>query len=110
MFGMDDPYDHGGQVFGGVGQRLVPEGQPGNDDNHHQRSVRDLACKYFLTLCMQGNFPCFCYHLLTLDHLSGMLVGELIVYQALRRPCTISNIFFSETTGPIKFKFHMETP
>ena len=27
-----------------------------------------------------------------------------------RRPSTISNIFSSETTGPIKFKFHMETP
>ena len=26
------------------------------------------------------------------------------------RPSTISNIFFSETTGPIKFKFHMEIP
>ena len=43
---MDDPFDHGGQVFGGVGQRLVPEGHPGHDDSHHQRSVRDLACKY----------------------------------------------------------------
>ena len=26
------------------------------------------------------------------------------------RPSTISNIFSSETTGPIKFKFHMGTP
>ena len=25
-------------------------------------------------------------------------------------PSTISNIFSSETTGPIKFKFHIETP
>ena len=36
-------------------------------------------------------------------------MGELIVYQSLRRPSvvhpyTISNIFSSETTGPIKFK------
>ena len=47
-------------------------------------------------------------------------MGELIVYQSLRRqsvvccpsvcPSTISNIFYSETTGPIKFKFHVETP
>ena len=42
-------------------------------------------------------------------------MDELIVYQSLRRPSvvhpsTISNIFSSETTGPIKFKFHMETP
>ena len=41
-------------------------------------------------------------------------MGELIVYQSLRRPfvclSTFSNIFSSETTGPIKFKFHMETP
>ena len=41
---------------------------------------------------------------------------ELIVYQSLRRPslvhrpATISNIFSSETTGQIKFKFHTETP
>ena len=28
----------------------------------------------------------------------------------VRRPSTISNIFSSETTGPIKFKLHMETP
>ena len=48
-----------------------------------------------------------------LAHLSRGLMGELIVYQSLRRPSvcpsTISNIFSSETTGPIKFKFHMET-
>ena len=40
-------------------------------------------------------------------------MGELIVYQSLcvRRPSVhISNIFSSETTGPIKFKFHMEIP
>ena len=34
-------------------------------------------------------------------------MGEIIVYQSLRRP---SNIFSSETAGPIKLKFHMETP
>ena len=40
-----------------------------------------------------------------------MLMGELIVYLSLRHPSTtISNIFSSETTGPIRFKFHMETP
>ena len=48
-----------------------------------------------------------------LAHLSRRLMGELIVYQSLRRPSvgpsTISNIS-SETTGPIKLKFHMETP
>ena len=42
------------------------------------------------------------------------LMGELIVYQSLRRPSvrpsTFSNIFSSETIGPIKLKFHMETP
>ena len=41
-------------------------------------------------------------------------MGELIVYQSLRRPSvvrpsTFLNIF-SETTGPIKLKFHMQTP
>ena len=50
-------------------------------------------------------------------------MGELIVYQSLRcpssvhrlssvvcRPSTFSNIFSSESTGPIELKFHMETP
>ena len=41
--------------------------------------------------------------------------GELIVYQSRQRlsvvrPSIFSNIFSSETTWPIKFKFHMETP
>ena len=60
-----------------------------------------------------------------LAHLSRRLMGELIVYQSLRcpsvrpsvrrpssvvRPSTFSNIFSSETTGPIELKFHMETP
>ena len=60
-----------------------------------------------------------------LAHLSRRLMGELIVYQSLRCPSvrpsvrrsssvvrqsTFSSIFSSETTGPIKLKFHMETP
>ena len=49
-----------------------------------------------------------------LAHLSRRLMGELIVYQSLLpssvRPSTFSNIFSSETTGPIKLKFHIETP
>ena len=54
-----------------------------------------------------------------LAHLSRRLGGELLVYQWLRRPSlrlssvrpsTFSNIFSSETTGPIELKFHMETP
>ena len=57
-----------------------------------------------------------------LAHLSRRLMGELIVYQSLRpsvvrpsvplsvRLSTFSNIFSSETTGPNKLKFHMETP
>ena len=60
-------------------------------------------------------------HAVFLAHLSRRLKGELIVYQSLRRPSvrrpssvvrpsTFSNIFSSETTGPIKLKFHMETP
>ena len=41
-------------------------------------------------------------------------MGELIVYQSLCRqsvvcPSTFSNIS-SETIGPIKLKFHIETP
>ena len=50
-----------------------------------------------------------------LAHLSRRLMGELIVYQSRRRPSvvspsTISNIFSSQTTGPIELKFHMKTP
>ena len=57
-----------------------------------------------------------------LAHLKPKAMGELIVYQSLWRPSvvrhlssvvrpsTISNIFSSETTGPIELKFHMETP
>ena len=70
--------------------------------------------------------PSVSYHLSLrslLAHLSRRLMGELIVYQSLRRPSvrpsvrpssvrpsTFSNIFSSETPGPIKLKFHMETP
>ena len=59
------------------------------------------------------------YIYILLAHLSRRLMGELIVYQSLSRPSvrpsvvrssTFSNIFSSETTGPIKLKFHMETP
>ena len=55
-------------------------------------------------------------HCALLAHLSRRLIGELIVYQWLRRPAsvrslsTFSNIFSSETTGPIELIFHMETP
>ena len=44
------------------------------------------------------------------------LLGELIVYSwsGVRRrtssSSTISNIFFSETAGPIKAKFYVESP
>ena len=39
-------------------------------------------------------------------------MGELIVYESLRRPTSVSpqfQISSPETTGPTKFKFHMET-
>ena len=55
-----------------------------------------------------------------LAHLSRRLMDELIVYHdfgvrpsvrpSVVRPSTFSNIFSSETTGPIELKFHMETP
>ena len=48
---------------------------------------------------------------LLLAHVSQRLMCEQIVYQSLRRPSVIfSNIFSSETSGPIKLKLHMETP
>ena len=54
-----------------------------------------------------------------LAHLSQRLIGELIVYSCSgvrpsvvrrRTSSTISNIFFSETAGPIKAKFYLEPP
>ena len=46
-----------------------------------------------------------------LAHLSERLKGELIVYPwSCVRPFTISNIFSSETAGPIIAKFYMEPP
>ena len=54
-----------------------------------------------------------------LAHLSQRLIGELIVYSCSgvrpsvvrrRTSSTISNIFFSETAGPIKAKFYVEPP
>ena len=50
-----------------------------------------------------------------LAHLSRRLTGELIVCpcSGVRRRCpsfTISKIFSSETTGPIKAKLHVEHP
>ena len=53
---------------------------------------------------------------LLLAHLSRRLIGELIVYpwSGVRRPSVVrsqcSNIFFSETTWPIKAKFYVEPP
>ena len=52
-----------------------------------------------------------------LAHLSRRLIGELIVYPwsgvrrrpSVRRP-QCSDIFFSETTQPIKAKFYVELP
>ena len=68
---------------------------------------------YFMRIvCQQTILMKYCA---LLAHLSQRLMGELIVYQSLRRPSvvrpsTFSNIFSSETTGPIKLKFYMETP
>ena len=52
---------------------------------------------------------------ISLAHLSQRLIGELIVYpwsgvrpSVVRSQC--SNIFFSETAGPIKAKFYVEPP
>ena len=54
--------------------------------------------------------------LLLLAHLSRRLIGELIVYpwSGVRPSVGVcsqcSNIFFSETAGPIKAKFYVEPP
>ena len=43
----DDP---NGQVFQGIGQVLVPEGHPGDDHHHQNRSASEMAGKQnFLT-------------------------------------------------------------
>ena len=44
-------------------------------------------------------------HTLFVKQIDGFIMKVSVV-----RPSTISNIFSSETTGPIKLKFHMETP
>ena len=60
--------------------------------------------------------------LILLAHLSRRLIGELIGYPwsgvclsvylsvIVRRPSTISNVFFSETTWPIEAKFYVQPP
>ena len=77
--------------------------------------------------CISGDsFYCFMgqFMSLLLAHLSRRLIGELIVYPwpGVRRPSVrpwssssavcpqCSNIFFSETAGPIKAKFYVESP
>ena len=75
-----------------------------------QQSYCNLLSLYKLIIIIPFNLS---YKILA--HLSQRLMGELIVYQSLRRqssvrPSTISNIFSSETTGPNNFKLHMETP
>ena len=46
-----------------------------------------------------------------LAHLSGRLIGELIVYEGIRRPSvrlsTFSNDISSEAEKPILFRFHI---
>ena len=48
---------------------------------------------------------------LFLAHLSRSLIGELIVYEGIRRPSfrlsTFSNDIFSEAVRPILFVFHI---
>ena len=66
--------------------------------------------KKFHTLIMGKMMPS--HFLRFLAHLSQRLIGELIRYpwSGVRRPSTISNVFSSETTWPIKVKFHVEPP
>ena len=47
----------------------------------------------------------FCHLLIFLAHLSRRLLGDSSVHLS-----TFSNIFSSETIGPIDLEFHMETP
>ena len=73
----------------------------------HASSYPPKLCSLLFELDQQCHmWSCF------LAHLSRRLIGELIVYQWLRRPSsvrrpsvhpsTFSNIFSSETTGPIE--------
>ena len=55
------------------------------------------------------------FNLIFLAHLSRRLIGELIVYpcSGVRRSCgrpPFSNVFSSETAGPITAKFYVEPP
>ena len=60
----------------------------------------------------QGAVIYFCLLFLFLANLSQRLIGELIVYpwSVVRRRPQCSNIFFSETSWPIKAKFYVEPP
>ena len=57
--------------------------------------------------------PTFLCVFVLLAHLSQRLIGELIGYPwscVRRRPSTISNVFSSETAGPIKAKLYVGPP
>ena len=92
----------------------------------HNSVAKPGGCTCFTYLCLastkrlvdgQNSSPgiaCFLSEAL-LAHLSRRLIGELIVYpwsgvrpSVVRSQC--SNIFFSETAGPIKAKFYVEPP
>ena len=45
IFGMQIG-EQGNQAFGGVGQRLVPMGDPSHNDAYQNRPARELACKF----------------------------------------------------------------
>ena len=103
---------------------LTSLGKPRYVNKHSQRPcLVNLISKHthlvFSMYCLKVVSRQMCSNLsllsLLLAHLSRRLMSELIVYQSLRLlsivcPSTFSNIFSSETTVPIKFKFHMETP
>ena len=60
----------------------------------------------------QGSENNFCLVFLFLAHLSRRLIGELIVYEGIRRPSvvrlsTFSNDIYSEAVKLILFIFHI---
>ena len=83
---------------------------------HHALIAENGMLNFFLIYCL------LLFKDISLDflaHLSQRLIGELIGYSwsgvrpSVRRRTsspTISNIFFSETTGPIKAQFYVEPP
>ena len=83
--------------------------------NHHilglYKKIKHKIVIIFLSISLNMCFGCSeepSHRDIFFENLQHMFWSRNRV--SVRRPSTFSNIFFSETTGPIELKFHMETP